>query len=599
VSTRRLFAHRWLRLAAGLLALALALAGPATAQTAEAPSASPGESGRRVALVIGNNAYDSAPLLNSVNDARAMAEALRAAGFTVLLHTDVDQRQMQLALREFGDRLKLSAGTGLFYYAGHGMQIKGRNYLIPVRSHIEHEDEVAYSALDAQAVLDKMESAGNGTNIVILDACRNNPFARSFRSAQQGLAQMDAPVGTLVAFATAPGAVAIDSQAGLRNGLYTTHLLDALRRPGLKVEDVFKLVRQGVLRASGNKQMPWEASALVGDFYFLPPAAGAGPAALAAAPPAPPAPAIDPQAAIDDALWAAVKDSRSSAELFAYLNRYPNGKHAREARRRLLDLAGPGAAPAQAATFAPGGGGAAVAAAASETERAAGLRVEEVTRWGQLGTDRRPADPKRNAHGFAEGDRYRYVKTDFFGSGGVTHYMWNVDRIEEDGSLWVNGGRQRLDPRGQRRGGNDEHSGVWLDFAPPLPLAEAVARGAGHQFPFSTVVTVRDADGSIERITFSGNVKVEADAIRGPRGTVDLLPALRVQIGLFGPASRSDGMRRQAQWQHTYWMAQSLLLPVAFEVIEIVDDIPRQRTRHEMVAVDQLSLALSGPTLGR
>ncbi len=135
------------------------------------------------------------------------------------------------------------------------MQIKGRNYLIPVSVEIQREDEVAYQALDAQAVLDKMESAGNGTNLLILDACRNNPFARSFRSASPGLAQMDAPVGTLVAFATAPGSVASDGRG--QHGLYTDHLLRSMREPGVKVEDVFKRVRAAVRKDSGGKQIPW------------------------------------------------------------------------------------------------------------------------------------------------------------------------------------------------------------------------------------------------------------------------------------------------------------------------------------------------------
>ena len=235
---------------------------PAVAQTAA--------SERRIALVIGNNAYKDAPLINPVNDARAMAEALRGAGFEVALHTDISHREFLVTLREFGDRLR-GSGAGLFYFAGHGMQIKGRNYLIPVGAAIEREDEVAYAAVDAQAILDKMEAAGTRTNLLILDACRNNPFARSFRSSTQGLAQMDAPVGTLVAFATAPGAVASDGQG--RNGLYTQHMLEALRRPGLKVEDVFKQTRAAVRRDSQGKQVPWEATSLEGDFYFLAPVA--------------------------------------------------------------------------------------------------------------------------------------------------------------------------------------------------------------------------------------------------------------------------------------------------------------------------------------
>jgi hypothetical protein len=233
----------------------------------------------RVALVIGNAAYKEAPLANPVNDAGAMAQALREAGFQVRLLSNADHRATLTALREFGDRLRM-AQVGVFYFAGHGMQIKGRNYLIPVGAEILREDEVAYAALDAQAVLDKMESAGNVTNLMILDACRNNPFARSFRSAQQGLAQMDAPVGTLVAFATSPGSVASDGSG--QHGLYTDHLLRAMRLPGAKVEDVFKKVRAAVRRDSGGKQVPWEATSLEGDLVLFPAATVPAPAPAAA-----------------------------------------------------------------------------------------------------------------------------------------------------------------------------------------------------------------------------------------------------------------------------------------------------------------------------
>jgi hypothetical protein len=232
----------------------------------QAPSANQAQSSmRRVALVVGNGGYKDAPLNNPVNDARAIASALKASGFTVILRENADQKAMMSAVREFGDQLR-GGGTGLFYFAGHGMQIKGRNYLIPIGAAIEREDEVAYGAIDAQAVLDKMEAAGNGSNIMILDACRNNPFSRSFRSGQSGLAQMDAPIGTLVSFATSPGAVASDGTG--QNGLYTQHLLTAMSQPGLKVEEVFKQVRTHVRRDSQGKQVPWEATSLEGDFYF-------------------------------------------------------------------------------------------------------------------------------------------------------------------------------------------------------------------------------------------------------------------------------------------------------------------------------------------
>ncbi len=223
--------------------------------------------GQKLALVVGNSNYPDAPLSNPVNDARAMTIALRELGFTVITRENANLRSMQSGIREFGDKLR-AGGVGVFYYAGHGMQIKGNNYLIPIGSTIEREDEVAYGSIDAQAVLDKMDSAGNGSNFMILDACRNNPFIRNTRSGKAGLAQMDAPVGTLVSFATSPGAVASDGDGV--NGLYTTHLLDALKQPGLKAEDVFKRVRAAVRRDSKGAQVPWEATSLEGDFYFRP-----------------------------------------------------------------------------------------------------------------------------------------------------------------------------------------------------------------------------------------------------------------------------------------------------------------------------------------
>lgn len=221
----------------------------------------------RVALVIGNGAYRDAPLRNPVNDARGMAEALRQCGFVVAELENVSREAMFRALREFGDRIK-GGGIGLFYFAGHGMQVKGRNYLIPVGMDIAREDEVPAQALEVDLVLAKMDSAGSRLNVMILDACRNNPFGSAFRGGNSGLAQMDAPAGTYISFATAPGRTAADGNGA--NGLYTQHLLANLRTPGLKLEDLFKQVRSGVLRDSAKAQMPWDSSSLTGDFYFVP-----------------------------------------------------------------------------------------------------------------------------------------------------------------------------------------------------------------------------------------------------------------------------------------------------------------------------------------
>ncbi len=230
--------------------------------------AAPDQPERRTALVIGNGGYASAPLRNPINDARAMAKTLSALSFEVTLKENLDQKQMKREIQAFGERIQ-KGGVGLFYYAGHGIQVNGRNYLLPVGAVIDNEKQVEYEAVDMGSILGEMDYARNRMNIVILDACRDNPFARSFRSISQGLASVDAPTGTLIAYATAPGSVANDGQGD--NGVYTGELIKAMVQPGLKIEDVFKQVRSAVREATGGKQVPWEASSLEGDFYFISP----------------------------------------------------------------------------------------------------------------------------------------------------------------------------------------------------------------------------------------------------------------------------------------------------------------------------------------
>jgi len=224
---------------------------------------------QRVALVIGNSAYRESPLRNPVNDATDIAAALRELGFKVTLRTDASQRQMKQALREFAQELR-RGGVGLFYFAGHGVQSKGRNFLIPIGANVETEAELEDESVDANLVLAYMDEAQNRVNIVVLDACRNNPFARSFRSASRGLAQMDAAKGSFVAFATAPGAVAADGDG--RNGIYTEHLLASLKEADGDIDKVFRRVAANVATVTGGKQVPWVASSLTGDFYFRMPA---------------------------------------------------------------------------------------------------------------------------------------------------------------------------------------------------------------------------------------------------------------------------------------------------------------------------------------
>jgi len=221
---------------------------------------------KRTALVIGNSNYASSPLKNPVNDARDMAKTLEELGFDVIHRTNADKKTMKDAIRDFEKKLR-GGGVGLFYFAGHGMQVNGKNYLIPTDAQIETEADAEDASVEANWILGKMEDAGNDINIVILDACRNNPVARSFRSAKSGLAEMKAPKGAVIAYATSPGDVAADGNG--KNGTYTRYLLKYLREPGLEIGQFFKKVGKDVAAETGEKQMPWMHSKFYGDFYFL------------------------------------------------------------------------------------------------------------------------------------------------------------------------------------------------------------------------------------------------------------------------------------------------------------------------------------------
>ncbi|HEY0819924.1 MAG TPA: caspase family protein [Rhizobacter sp.] len=280
-------AARWL-----LTLICLAACGGASAQ-------------KRVALLIGNSAYATAPLVNPANDAADLAVALKARGFETVVALNTTRREFNERVRSFADRI--TPGTvALFYYAGHGMQVRGRNYILPVDAKVQTEGDVVEQGVEIDSVLQRLEGKAAAINLVILDACRNNPFT-SAKGA--GLAAVDAPKGSLVAFATSPGKVALDGKG--RNGVYTKHLLANLNAPGMRVEDVFKRVRIGVTEESQGQQVPWENTSLTSDFYFIPPS---GEAATAGAPDA-------EQQRIQMAIA-----TRNKGELRKYLELSPTGR---------------------------------------------------------------------------------------------------------------------------------------------------------------------------------------------------------------------------------------------------------------------------------
>lgn len=226
-----------------------------------------GYASNKYALVIGNADYEDSPLRNPVYDASDMAYTLMRVGFKTFSYFNTTHEEMERAVRKFASSLQ-PGDVALFYFSGHGVQVEGNNYLLPVKARIRDEYAVKYSAMNAQFVLDALKHAKTRVNIIILDACRNNPF-KGFRSMSEGLAPLSAPAGTLIAYATAPGTVAYDGNE--RNSPYTKYLLQKMMIPGLKIEELLKQVRIAVM-ADTEKQTPWEASSLTGDFYFIPPA---------------------------------------------------------------------------------------------------------------------------------------------------------------------------------------------------------------------------------------------------------------------------------------------------------------------------------------
>jgi len=313
---------------------------------------------KRVALVIGNDAYTGLPRLNNAaRDAEAMGRKLRELGFETTVRTNVGRVALNRAVADFGAAIGGKAETvGLVFYAGHGIQAMDRNWLVPVDANLESDIDLEAEAVDAQRLLKAMDDARNALNIVILDACRDNPLPKRQRSAERGLAIMSvAPRGSVIAYSASPNQKAQDGSAG-GNGVYTAELLKALDEPGLKIEDVFKRANGGVQRATGGRQVPWFNASIQGDFFFRPgtPGAVATPAPIAPTP-------VDPQA-VELAYWNSVKESQSAAEYEAYLKEYPKGRFASLARTRIAALTpkpAPGAPkPAQPAVgtydFQPG-----------------------------------------------------------------------------------------------------------------------------------------------------------------------------------------------------------------------------------------------------
>jgi hypothetical protein len=298
------FGARWL---AGMLAC-VALVAPALAET-------------RIALVVGNAGYQAVvPLENAANDARLMAGTLETRGFRTTLLIDADQATFTRAIGDFGRALREAGpeATGLFYYAGHGVQSFGSNYLLPVDTRLTDAADLPLVAVEAEAVLRQMASARNLTNIVILDACRNNPFQGIPDMNDNGLAEMKAPTGTFLAYSTAPGAVALDGTGG--NSPFTRALAAQIAIDGQPIEQLFRSTRVAVLEETNGAQTPWDASSLTREFFFVPPVV------------------VSAEERADAQLWDSVRATRDPVQIMLFLRGYPDSRFAAEARQLLGEL---------------------------------------------------------------------------------------------------------------------------------------------------------------------------------------------------------------------------------------------------------------------
>jgi uncharacterized caspase-like protein len=280
----------------------------------------------RLALVIGNSSYRDAPLVNPANDAKAVGGLFAQAGFTVESRLDATRADMLAAIERFGAAAKRpETKLVVFYYAGHGAQLDWRNYLLPVDAVVQKQEDMKQRCIDLSLLLGQFSAAKDKTFVVILDACRNNPFGSAYRPEHKGLSQFDAPAGSLLAYATAPGNVASDGEG--QNGLYTENLVRELGRHGTRIEDALKRVRLNVRLASHGEQIPWETTSLESDVVIF----NGGQVKLSEA-------EIEKQLEADVTEWTRIKSSKNIDDWISYLRNFPNGRFAEIAQMRLARL---------------------------------------------------------------------------------------------------------------------------------------------------------------------------------------------------------------------------------------------------------------------
>ncbi len=516
----------------------------------------------RIALVVGNSRYRDQPLRNPANDAQAIAAQLKGLRFTVTVQLEAGRQEMIEAIRAYGGSLAKSKGVGLFYFAGHGAQLAWRNYLIPVDAAIKTSEQMAEQAVDMNALLDDLIRARNAMNIIILDACRDNPFGAQVALAQQGLSQLDAPPGTLFAYATSPGNVAADGTGA--NGLYTGFLLKEMQARDAKIEDVFKRVRLNVRLNSKGQQVPWESGSLEQDFYFIPPVA-----AKKLSPEE-----LERQFEEELEIWQRIRTTKNLAQVEDYLRRYPSGKFSELAQFRLDRLlAQLGEKPVQIPPNAalPARAGGLLRVAAVEPARAAIPVTNPYTK----GTAKADAD-------YRPGDSYTYVRMDAFSRAESNTFEERVTEVTEFEVIY-NRGRRITDLLG-----NDIVGRGGAEFSPSQIFVYEYAIGKKWTTRFHMVRPEGSGKGMGKKIQAAPRSRdddieidfkvVAKESITVPAGTFD---AYRVEGNGFM-------IRAAANQRYIYWIAPAQVRRVlAMEILVGAGGKYKRADRFELAAYSQ------------
>ncbi len=480
----------------------------------------------KFALVIGNSKYKNAPdLANPGNDAKAMAETLRQSGFDVTAQFDAGQNDMAAAIRTYVQTLAAKKAIGLFYFAGHGVQLTWRNYLVPVDAAVRRPDDIQKSCIDLVALMEGINKASNPLNIVILDACRDNPFGSDIRIESRGLSQMDAPHSTLLAYATAPGNVASDGEGA--NGLYTENLLREMRVPDAKIEDVFKRVRLNVRRRTNGQQIPWESTSLEEDFYFVPPRELKRLSEAEA----------EREFDVELAIWEKIKAVSDLAPLEDYLRRYPSGRFSELAQLRLDQVL------------------------AQKGER----KIEIASQQNNPFTK---GSAVANTN-YRIGDSYGYRILDVFTKALVETFTQTVTAITDseiiyDSGLVTNLLGNRIRGRGGRR---------WTD-SQSIPLEYSVGK------KWSTRYNVFLKSGRTGRIEMDFRI-VTKEQVTVPAGTFDTF-RIEGRGRTYGLGGRNEAL------EHNYWRAPAIVRrSIVHEEIRRVGSKIVMSERRELVAFKQ------------